>query len=228
MKITALIPAYNEERRLPATLAALRSRHELDHIIVINDGSVDGTARIAQEAGADEVVSLSKNSGKGAALTEGAALIKPDTGIVVLLDADLGSSATEFVKLIAPLARGDADMAVGLLPPDPALAASGVSGGGSGFVVRMARQGLLRRTGKEFSQPLSGQRALTYPVLKAIGGKFARGFGVEVALTIAVLERRFRVVEVETMFRHRVTGNKWPDLVHRGRQFADVAQVLLR
>jgi len=228
MKVTALIPAFNEEQYLPVTLAALRSRPEMNHIIVVDDGSTDGTARVAREAGADQVVTLERNSGKGAALTRGATLIDPDTDIVVFLDADLGSSATEFVKLIAPIASDDTDMAIGLLPADPVLAATGRVGGGSGLVVRMARQGLIRRTGVEFAQPLCGQRAMKLAVLKAIGGKFASGFGVEVALTLAVLECRFRVSEVQTMFRHRVTGNGWPDLLHRGRQFVDVANVFLR
>jgi glycosyltransferase involved in cell wall biosynthesis len=228
MKITALIPAFNEELRLPATLAALRSRPEMNRIIVVDDGSTDGTAEAARAAGADEVVSLGQNRGKGAALTEGARRLDAETDIVVLLDADLGPSATEFVKLIAPIIRDEADMTIGLLPPDPALVSAGRTGGGSGLVVRFARHGLLRRTGMKFLQPLSGQRAMKRNVLSAIGGKFASGFGVEVALTIEALKSRFRVIEVETMFRHRVTGNRWPDLIHRGRQFADVAHILLR
>jgi glycosyltransferase involved in cell wall biosynthesis len=228
MKLTALIPAFNEELWLPVTLAALRSRPELDHIIVIDDGSTDGTVRVARDSGADQVVSLGKNRGKGAALTEGARLIDSETSVIVLLDADLGSSATEFVKLIAPIYRDESDMTIGLLPPDPDLAAAGRIGGGSGFVVRMARQGLLRRTGVEFAQPLSGQRAMKLSVLRGIGSKFASGFGVEVALTLAAVESRFRVTEVETMFRHRVTGNRLPDLLHRGRQFLDVANVFIR
>jgi hypothetical protein len=45
---------------------------------------------------------------------------------------------------------------------------------------------------------------------------------------MTVHAKKFRILEVETMFRHRVTGNQWRDILHRGRQFVDVAQVLLR
>ncbi|MDR3708254.1 MAG: glycosyltransferase family 2 protein [Capsulimonadaceae bacterium] len=228
MKVTALIPAYNEEKWLPLTLAALRSRPEMSRVIVIDDGSTDGTVHVAREAGADEVVTLAGNRGKGAALTEGARLIGGETDIVLLLDADLGSSATEFVKLLGPVADDEADMTIGMLPPDPALLAAGRTGGGSGVVVRLARGGLYRRTGIEFAQPLSGQRAMKREVLAKIGGQFASGFGVEVALTLSVVSAGFRIKEVETAFRHRVTGNGWADLLHRGRQFADVVHVLLR
>ena len=77
-----------------------------------------------------------------------------------------------------------------------------------------------------FRQPLSGQRAVRKSVLDALGGKFAPGFGVEVDLTIRALEAGFRVMEVETEFRHHVTGGDWPSLKHRARQFRDVARIV--
>jgi len=228
MKTTIVIPAYNEEARLPGTLAALRSRRETNQIIVVDDGSTDGTSQAARDGGADVVVIMGKNKGKGAALTEGVKSVKEDADIVVLLDADLGPSATEYIKLLPPILSGECDMTIGMLPPDPLLVALGQSGGGSGVVVSFAREGLLRRTGLHFEQPLCGQRAMKREVLDAIGGRFASGFGVEIALTLAVTSHKFRIKEVDTMFRHRVTGNQWTDILHRGRQFLDVAQVLLR
>jgi glycosyltransferase involved in cell wall biosynthesis len=195
---------------------------------VVDDGSTDSTSQVARDSGADEVVTLERNRGKGAALTAGAKAVRDDTDIVVLLDADLGPSATEYVKLLNAIVADDADMTIGMLPPDPALVAAGEAGGGAGFVVRLAREGLFRRTGMRFAQPLSGQRAMKREILTAIGGQFASGFGVEIALTMAVSDKKYRIKEVETMFRHRVTGNQWTDILHRGRQFVDVAQVLLK
>lgn len=228
MKTCALIPAYKEAARIGGTVLALRSRKEIDYILVVDDGSADDTAKIAREAGADTVLRLERNGGKGAALTVGYKAAPGDCGVFLLLDADLGPSATESLKLLAPIRLGKADMTIGMLPPDPALAASGKKGGGSGLVVRLARWGILRKTGKRFVQPLSGQRAIRREVLESIDGKFGAGFGAEIALTVAVLGKGFRVLEVDTSFRHRVTGNDWADFVHRGRQFVDVARAVMR
>ena len=167
-----------------------------------------------------------RNGGKGAALTAAYAAARDWADVFLLLDADLGASAGEAVKLLPPILAGDADMTVGMLPPDPAFAATGQSGG-RGFVVRLARQGIARRTRKVFQQPLSGQRAVRKSVLDALGGWFAPGFGVEVDLTIRALQAGFRVLEVETEFRHHVTGGDWPSLMHRARQFRDVARIVL-
>lgn len=223
-RVCALVPAYNEAERIGLTIASLRARPEIGEIVVLDDGSSDGTSDIARASGMARVLT-SRNGGKGAALTAAYAAARDGADIFLLLDADLGASAGEAVKLLPPLWAGDADMTVGLLPHDPAFAATGQSGG-RGFVVRLARQGIERRTRQKFQQPLSGQRAVRKSVLEALGGRFAPGFGVEVDLTVRALEAGFRVVEVETEFRHHVTGGDWPSLKHRARQFRDVARIV--
>ena len=225
-RVCVLIPAYNEAARIGLTIAALRARPEIGQIVVSDDGSTDATAETACTAGA-ALVLTGQNSGKGAALSAAYAAAREWADIFLLLDADLGASAGEAVKLLPPLILNEADMTVGLLPPDPAFAASGESGG-QGFVVRLARRGIERRTRQTFSQPLSGQRAVRRSVLDALGGTFAPGFGVEVDLTIRALQAGFRVAEVETEFRHKVTGGDWVSLTHRARQFRDVARIVLR
>ena len=224
-KVCVIIPAYNEAPRIGTTIAALCARSEIDEIIVVDDGSSDGTAQLARSAGATTVLTV-KNGGKGAALTAAYAASKDYGSIFLLLDADLGASAGEAIKLLPLIQSGAADMTVGLLPPDPAFAESGQSGG-RGFVVRLARQRILRCTGETFAQPLSGQRALRREVLEALGGTFASGFGVEVDLTIRTLQAGFRIREVKTQFRHHVTGGDWASICHRARQFRDVARVVL-
>lgn len=225
MKVCALLPAYNEVERIGTTIQALRARPEIGEIVVLDDGSVDGTADRARAAGASLVLTK-KNGGKGAALSAAYGAARDSADVFLLLDADLGASAGEAVKLLPPLARGEADMTVGMLPPDPDFAAMGQSGG-RGFVVRLARWGIRRRTGQTFTQPLSGQRAVRREVLEALGGTFAPGFGVEVDLTVRAIRAGFRVQEVETGFRHKVTGGDWAGLRHRARQFRDVARIVL-
>ena len=224
-RVCALIPAFNEAERIGTTIAALCARREIHEIVVMDDGSTDGTVEIARAAGATQVLTA-KNGGKGAALAAVYAAAKDRAEIFLLLDADLGASAGEAVKLLPLIVSGEADMTIGLLPPDPAFAASGQIGG-RGFVVRLARWGILRRTGQSFQQPLSGQRALNRALLEVLGGAFAPGFGVEVDLTIRALTAGFRVQEVATQFRHHVTGGDWASWCHRARQFRDVARVVL-
>lgn len=224
--VCALIPAFNEAERIAVTVAALKLRPEISDIVVMDDGSADGTAEVARVAGATLVLT-GKNGGKGAALSAAYAAARERAEIFLLLDADLGSSAGEAVKLLPLIFANEADMTIGMLPPDPAFAATGQSGG-RGFVVRLARWGIERRTRHTMAQPLSGQRAVRRSVLEALGGKLASGFGVEVDLTVRALQAGFRVREVETEFRHKVTSGDWPSLQHRARQFRDVAQVVLR
>ena len=225
MKVCALLPAYNEADRIGVTLEALRARSEIGEIVVLDDGSTDGTADRARAAGASLVLTR-KNGGKGAALSAAYLAARDSADVFLLLDADLGASAGEAVKLLPPLAWGEADMTVGMLPPDPEFAATGQSGG-RGLVVRLARWGIQRSTGQTFTQPLSGQRAVRREVLEALGGTFAPGFGVEVDLTVRAIRAGFRVREVETDFRHKVTGGDWASLRHRARQFRDVARIVL-
>lgn len=225
-RVCVLIPAYNESARIGLTIASLRARPEISAIVVSDDGSSDGTAEIARAAGATLVLT-GQNGGKGAALSAAYAAARDLGDIFLLLDADLGASAGEAVKLLPPLVQNQADMTIGLLPPDPAFAATG-EGGGRGFVVRLARRGIERRTQKTFRQPLSGQRAVRRSVLDSLGGTFAPGFGVEVDLTIRALQAGFRVSEVQTEFRHKVTGSDWQSLTHRARQFRDVARIVFR
>jgi glycosyltransferase involved in cell wall biosynthesis len=224
--VCALIPAYNESERITSTIEALASRGEIDTIVVVDDGSTDNTAEVARRAGADEVVVLAKNGGKGAALCAGYLAARDRADVFLLLDADLGRTATECVKLLAALEAEAADMVIGMLPADVTLDSAGSLGGGMGFVVRLARWGLRRKTGIDWRQPLSGQRAVRKSVIESISGRFASGFGVEVSLTLAAIKAGYKVVEVETAFRHRVTENDLSDLLHRGKQFIDVAKAI--
>lgn len=219
--ISALIPAHNESERIADTLAAVRALvlNPVDlEIIVVDDGSSDDTARIAEAAGAD-IVRKQANAGKGAALQSALALSNGET--LLLLDADLGSSAAEAAKLLAPILADEADMTIATFPVIPG------KGGGMGLVVRTARWGIGRLTGRSMAAPLSGQRALKRTVIETCGG-FASGWGVEVALTVRSLQAGFRVREIPTDMTHRVTGRSASAILHRAAQFRSAVLVLFR
>jgi glycosyltransferase involved in cell wall biosynthesis len=214
--ISAIVPAYNEAERIAGTIAGILTIPNVDEILVVDDGSDDDTALVADEAGAT-VIRLSSNGGKGAALNLGANAAAGE--VLLLLDADLGRCAGQAAILLEPIQSGQADMAIASFPVIPG------KGGGMGIVVRFARLGIRRATGLEVSTPLSGQRALRREVWAKIGG-FENGFGAEVALTIDAVRAGFRVVEVPTTMTHRVTGRDWKARKHRFKQLAAVARAL--
>lgn len=220
MNVEVLIPAHNESASIAATVAAAKSIPSVTRVLVVDDGSTDGTSRIAEKAGA-EVLALRANAGKGAALEAGADLLGKD-GVVVLLDADLGDTAAQAEALITPVIAGVADMSIAGFPRPQAKA-------GFGLVKSLARWGIRVLGDRDFvaGAPLSGQRAMTAECLAQVR-PFASGYGVEVALTVRALRRGARLVEVPTTMAHAATGRDVAGFAHRGRQFLHVGMALLR
>ncbi len=112
MKLIIVIPAYNETKtiefvlaRIPFDIPGIREKE----VIVINDGSIDGTEKVAQKAGAI-VVSHSENRGLGKAFATGVeeALLRQGD-VMVVLDADNQFDAHDIPRLIQPIAEGAAD-----------------------------------------------------------------------------------------------------------------------
>jgi hypothetical protein len=224
VKVVALVPAHDEAGRIAGTVAAARSVAGVTRIFVVDDASTDKTGEIALAAGA-EVLRLHANAGKGAALDEGLARVRDDADVLLLLDGDLGESASQAALLLAPVLAGDADMTVAAFPRPQVKA-------GFGLVKGLARWGIRTlggRAGRAFAAtaPLSGQRAMTRACWERVT-PFAFGYGVEVALTVRALRAGFRVAEVETTMTHDATGRDVGGFAHRGRQFAHVGLALLR
>ena len=224
-QVAVIIPAYNEAERVGATVTAAATLPDVDLVVVVDDGSRDGTARVASEAGAS-VLRHAKNRGKAAAMETGAEAVRlldqrePRDGPrhLLFLDADLGATAAAAGPLTTPIADGTADLAI-------AVFASLIKGGGHGFVTGLSAAGIRRATGWTPTQPLNGQRCLTRAAFDA-ARPLARGFGVETAMTIDLKRKGLRVTEVEVDLAHRVTGTDLRSQLHRARQFADVAWAL--
>jgi dolichyl-phosphate beta-glucosyltransferase len=111
--LSVVIPAYNEEKRLrthiPGIVSFLRSRNFKFEIVVVNDGSRDGTARAAQELGV-KLIDLQPNRGKGGAVKAG--VLAAQGGFVLFTDADQSTPISEVDKLLAKIDAGY-DMAIG-------------------------------------------------------------------------------------------------------------------
>ena len=169
MKATAVIPAYNEADRIGAVLQSLLATPSVAEIIVVDDGSQDGTVAAASVEGV-RVVSLPQNMGKAAAMREGAKRARHE--IVLFLDADLINLTPQHVEdLLAPVLADDADMTVGQF------------WSGSALVTAWMR----------FCPAISGQRAMRVADFLDIPDLASSGYGVEVIITRSALVRRQRV-----------------------------------
>lgn len=216
-RCSVIVPAHNEEAFVATTVEAALRVPRVDQVVVVDDGSTDRTAQFAAGAGA-LVVKHGRRLGKGAALETGVGLT--ESPILLFLDADLGATAAEAASLIESVAGGESDVAIGILPRKRI-----PSAGGFGFVVGLSRWGIRALTSWTAGQPLSGQRCLTREAFDA-ARPLAKGFGVEVAMTVDLLRKGFRVKEIETGFSHRVTGKDVRSSLHRARQLRDVMVAL--
>jgi glycosyltransferase involved in cell wall biosynthesis len=223
--VAVVIPAKDESDRIRATVTAAAGLPGVDLVIVVDDGSRDGTGAMAENAGAT-VVRHARCRGKSAAMETGAEAVRLLEGRehsgrprhLLFLDADLAESASGAAPLMEPVRSGQADMTI-------AVFSDRVKQGGHGFVVTLSGSGIRRATGWCPAQPLNGQRCLTRAAFEA-ARPLAQGFGVETALTIDLHRIGMRITEVEVPLAHRATGGDWRAQVHRARQFADVARAL--
>jgi glycosyltransferase involved in cell wall biosynthesis len=210
--------AYNEEDIIGETVKAALAMPGVDEVVVIDDGSDDKTPFVAYDAGA-RVIQLDENGGKGAALNAGLADI--DCEIMLMIDADLGLTASETYRLLEPILANQADMAIAIMKAPPG------HKGGFGLVMKLARWAVKKYGGVEVSAPISGQRAIRRKLLDDIGG-FEKGFGVETALTIDALRKGYRIVEVPLPLTHRASSRNLAGFLHRGHQFFDIAKAVWR
>jgi glycosyltransferase involved in cell wall biosynthesis len=169
VKATAIVPAYNEALRIAPVLAAIAGAGSIGEIIVVDDGSQDRTAEVAEQAGA-AVVRLPRNGGKAQAMREGAK--RAANEVIVFLDADLIGLTSEHVDdLVRPVLDGEVDMTVGQF------------WSGSPLVTAWMR----------FCPAISGQRAMHAAEFLTIPGVATSGYGVEVTVTRHAITRGLRI-----------------------------------
>jgi hypothetical protein len=237
--LAVVIPARNEFDRITATVQAAARIPGVDFVVVVDDGSNDGTGAQAEHAGAI-VARHTRSRGKAAAMETGAEAVRvietqrdeadgtheeqqdarpasPPLHLL-FLDADLAETARDAAPLAEPVRTGEADMTI-------AVFASKDKRGGHGFVLGLAGAGIERATGWRPAEPLNGQRCLTRAAFEA-ARPLADGWGAETGLTIDVLRQGLRITEVQVPLSHRATGKDWGAQLHRAHQFADVAKAL--
>jgi glycosyltransferase involved in cell wall biosynthesis len=215
-----LVIARNEGDRIAHTVQALREAFDEDaRVIVADGGSSDDTAAEAARAGA-ELARCGTHGGKGGSATLVARRALSESGsderVFVLCDGDLGRSAAQLGALVAAVEARRCDLAVASFATR--------RGGGFGVAVGFARWAIRSRTGLELRAPISGQRAMRGSTLRRVL-PFARGFGMETAMTIDAARAGLVVGEVELELEHRATGRNLAGFVHRGRQLLSFLRV---
>lgn len=113
-RVLAIVPAYNEQEAIAATIANLRHRSPTVDLLIVNDGSRDRTSAVARGTGEAVVVDLPCNLGIGGAVQTGFKYAaRHGYDVAIQFDADGQHLATEIEKLLAPVLSGEADVALG-------------------------------------------------------------------------------------------------------------------
>lgn len=195
MKISCIIPAYNEETRIGAVLHAVTNSPLLDEVIVVDDGSKDQTSAVAA-AFPVKLITLKQNQGKSSAIVEGVKAASNE--MLMFIDADLlGLTPEGIAQLAQPVLEGKADVSISL---------------------RENSLLLYRFFGLDF---VSGERVLPKSLLSPVLEKIAAlpGFGLEVYMNNLIIEKGLRLKVVH--LRYLITPRKSKKIGYIAGQKAD-------
>jgi glycosyltransferase involved in cell wall biosynthesis len=189
MRVSFLVPVFNEEATIGEVLDRIAALDLDAQIIVVDDGSTDRSAELAERDGVKVI--RQKHRGKGAALR--AAIPHIDGDIAVIQDADMEYDPAEVPGLIEPIQRGVADVVFGsrLVGGRPQRAYL--------FWHKVGNRFLSLLTGILFNTTLSdmetGYKAFRADVLRSLDLR-EDGFGIEPEITGEVCRRQLRVYEL--------------------------------
>jgi glycosyltransferase involved in cell wall biosynthesis len=199
--LSVVIPAYNEEATLAAVVEEVLRLRQVLEVIVVDDGSTDGTAAICEQLarrGKVRVIRMPRNEGKCAALKAGFAVSQG--AIVIVQDADLEYDPSEIPEVIQPILEGRADVVYG-----------------SRFLVRraarvlyfyhyIANKGLTLLsnllTNVNFTDVETGYKAFRGEIIRNMV-IVSKGFGIEIEVTAKVAKLGCAIYEVPISYRGR-------------------------
>jgi len=195
-KVFACIPAYNQEKSIERVVRA--SLKYVERVIVIDDGSFDRTAELAEQAGAI-VIRHAMNMGYGAAIKSGFRIaLKERVDITVTLDADMQHNPEDIPSLLAPIVDGNAEIVIGSRIVEnnnemPAYRRAGV---------RLITK-LVQYNGVPVKDAQSGFRAYSLKALRTILPTLTdSGYGLITESLAEASRYKLRIVEVPVVIRY--------------------------
>jgi len=200
MKITVIIPAYNEKNTIEEILQRVQMMEMADEILIVDDGSVDGTREILQSLdgiGPIRVIFHDVNQGKGAAVTTG---MKHATGdVMIIQDADLEYDPRDYPALFQPIQEDIADVVYGSRflggPRRPAM-----------FWHMVANKVLTLLTNVLYNNILTdmetGYKVFRREIVEDLT-IHAKSFDFEPEFTAKIMKRNVRIFEVPISFNPR-------------------------
>ena len=202
-RVIAVVPAYDEEGAIADVVAGIRALGGRFDVVVVDDGSADGTAAAAAAAGAT-VVSLPYNLGIGGAVQTGFRFaLERGYEVAVRLDGDGQHDPAELPKLLAPLEAGEADIVTGSRFTDGDRAYRPPLGRRIGIVFFARLVSLLTR--QRVTDTTSGFQALNRRGIALFAEDYPSDYP-EVEATLLVLKHRLRLCEVPVRMREREHG----------------------
>jgi glycosyltransferase involved in cell wall biosynthesis len=202
-----LIPAYNEAATV-ATVITVALASGLGPVLVVDDGSDDGTTEQALATGAT-VLTLTTNQGKGGAVFAGAETLK--TEVIVLIDADLINLKPEHLQALAePVMRGEADVTRGVFT-----------------------EGRWHTTAAQNLTPqLNGQRAIRRDNLLKLSEMKESGYGMEIVIANAVKRNQWHLEDVAMAGVSQVVKEEkrgfWQGLSFRMKMYGEVLETMVK
>lgn len=211
MRVLVILPTYNESENVEHVLGRIRAALPEAGVLVVDDGSPDGTADIAERVGKElgdvELMRRSAKSGLGSAYRAGFAWgMEHGWDVMIEMDADLSHDPAQLPRLVAPIEVGRAELVIGsrYVPggsiPDWSWHRRLLSQGGNIYASAML--------GLHVTDSTSGFRAYRVDILRRIdlGAVRADGYGFQIEMVHEVLRAGGRVIEVPITFVDRVEG----------------------
>ena len=203
LRRVAIVPALNEEHTVQLVIDELRAFDPGLDIVVVDDGSVDRTAEVAEARGA-HVLRLPFNLGIGGAVQTGFKFaFEHGYDIAVRVDGDGQHDPAQLARILEPVLRGDADIAVG---SRFAAAAGGYRSSRSRRVgIRILATVVSRIVGQRVTDTTSGFQALNRKGIALFARDYPHDYP-EVEATVMVFRHRLRLQEVPVSMRERGGG----------------------
>jgi len=220
--VFVIIPAYNEEKTVGSVVKAasgsLRLAKFPHEILVVDDGSSDGTAAVARKAGA-KVVSFAKNRGLTAAFKKGIEVaVSRRSDIIVNIDADMQHDPKDIPKLVGPIKEGKTDVVIGSRFMGEIEGMSGLK-----YIGNIAFTKLINLfTGERLTDAQSGFRAFSREVAEKM--EIQDGYTYTQQMIVSASNKRFKIIEVPIKASKRNGESK---LVKNPFSFARRAMSLL-